>query len=109
MQILRDTREVSFFTFVVVLTFVIDASQMVQATEEDNEPAIASFKHCTETCRFQKPITGINWLSRRFKSARNYVACTTRCDLELEKTERKRHLYLHPYQLVFLFIYYLDK
>ena len=104
MQILRDAKKLSFLTFVVALTFVIDASQMVQATEEDNDPAIASFKHCTETCRFQKPITGGNWLSRRFKYARNYVACTTRCDLQLEKTERKRHLYLHPYQLVLIHI-----
>ena len=96
MQILRDMKNVLFLPFVVALIFVIDASGMVQAAEEDNDPAIASFQHCTETCRFQKPIIGGNWLSRRFKSARNYVACKTNCDLQLEKTERKRHPYLHP-------------
>ena len=87
-----------FLTFVVALTFVIDASPIAQAEGEDNDPVIASFKHCRKLCHELRTlmsyiVKGSNW-------DKNYVACLAECERQLEKAERKRHPYLYPCQLV---------
>ena len=91
---IRIMKVVLFLTFVVALIFVIDASPMVQAEGEDNDPAIASFKSCRKLCYGLRTlmsyiVKGSNW-------DKNYVACLAECELQLEKTERKRHPYLYP-------------
>ena len=90
--------------FVVAPIFLIDASPMVHAAEEANDPAIASFQHCRKTCWnvYVSKQRGGDWLLNPLTSQdiENHVACLATCELQLEKMERKRHPYLHPCQIV---------
>ena len=96
---IRIMKLVLFLTFVVALTFVIDASPMARAEGEDTDPAIVSFKHCRKLCHGLQ--TFVSYFSKRFKDGKGYVACMAECERQLEKAERKRHPYLYPVQLVF--------
>ena len=92
-------KQVLLLTFLAALTIVIDASPILQAEGEDNDPAIASFKHCRKLCHSLQ--TFVSYFSTRFKDCKGYVACFATCERQLEKAERKRHPYLYPWQLVF--------
>ena len=94
---IRIMKLVLFLTFVVALAFVIDASPMARAEGEDNDPAIATFKHCRKLCHSLQ--TFASYFSKRFKDCRGYAACMATCELQLEEAQRKRHPYLYPRQL----------
>ena len=98
---IRIMKLVLFLKFVVALTFVIDASPMVQAEGEDNDPAIAAFKHCRKLCHSLQ--TFVSYFSKRFKDGKGYVACMATCEQQLEKYCKRTVRDIRIYILFFVY------
>ena len=86
-------KRVLLLTFFAALTIVIDASPILQAEGEENDPAIASLKHCRKLCHSLQ--TFVSYFSKRFEDCKGYVACMATCERQLEEAGIVRDIHIY--------------